>query len=520
MSLALRLVLFGRNDAGKSSLLGALMQAAQTQVHLLDGRLTDLSGGLTELQKRLYEQGPGDTSEEVVPYPIRFQPERGGKKIIDAVLIDCDGQAVNRLLEGRHLLTGDDPVGPLAQAIMAADALILVVDAAAVPAQVDADFGQFEHFLRLLEQSRGRQIEVTGQPVLLALTKCDLLVHGDETKATVADWLNRIDDRQRRVGERFGEFLARAWRKDALPFGQIHLESVRATAIKQPALADRPAQPQEPYGVAELFRDALVDAQVYRSRRKQSNRGLFRTVAASAGLVTLMFALLAGLVGLAVNSHEPGPLEQEVTRYLKDGPSYSRVPEQIADLKEWASDPVFASLPPARQQQVRDRLDELTAYEDHENKLNAITDPLQARTVAEVSDIANRLKQLRIPPAYAEKWHGTADYQTQITWEEDALALRAASVQARDWYLKLAKDGKQVLDNAAASDLPGRARQVLERADQPPFPVNHPTQPLPGSKRATYATVFGMQSTADARNQWDEIKKQLQPIAAVRTGGE
>jgi len=35
---ALRIVLFGMPDAGKSSLLGALLQAGQTQEHLLDGR--------------------------------------------------------------------------------------------------------------------------------------------------------------------------------------------------------------------------------------------------------------------------------------------------------------------------------------------------------------------------------------------------------------------------------------------------------------------------------------------------
>src|SRR5579864_9200793 len=52
---AVRIVLFGMPDAGKSSLLGALAQAAQTQEHLLNGHLTDLSQGLAELQRRLYD---------------------------------------------------------------------------------------------------------------------------------------------------------------------------------------------------------------------------------------------------------------------------------------------------------------------------------------------------------------------------------------------------------------------------------------------------------------------------------
>jgi hypothetical protein len=87
-----------------------------------------------------------------------------------------------------------------------------------------------------------------------------------------------------------------------------------------------------------------------------------------------------------------------------------------------------------------------------------------------------------------------------------------------DWYQTLIKDGQKVLSNAAASDLPGRARQVLDRAEQPPFPVHDPKQPLQGSKRATYATVLGLQSIADARSKWDDIKKRLQPIATVGSG--
>src|SRR5437867_13364665 len=71
---ALRLVLFGMPAAGKSSLLGALAQAAQTQEHILNGRLVDRSQGLIELQRRLYEEQPRETLEEVAPYPISLEP--------------------------------------------------------------------------------------------------------------------------------------------------------------------------------------------------------------------------------------------------------------------------------------------------------------------------------------------------------------------------------------------------------------------------------------------------------------
>src|SRR6478672_11561869 len=76
---ALRIVLFGMPDAGKSSLLGALAQAAQTQERALGGRLSDLSNGLAELQHRLYDERPRETLQEIVPYPVAYEPFDGLK---------------------------------------------------------------------------------------------------------------------------------------------------------------------------------------------------------------------------------------------------------------------------------------------------------------------------------------------------------------------------------------------------------------------------------------------------------
>src|SRR5438552_1883809 len=103
---ALRIVLFGMPAAGKSSLLGALAQAAQTQEHLLSGHLTDLTHGLMELQQRLYEDQACETLGEVVPYATTFEPlhpgpASGGRQ---AVLMDCDGRVANELLSRRRSL--------------------------------------------------------------------------------------------------------------------------------------------------------------------------------------------------------------------------------------------------------------------------------------------------------------------------------------------------------------------------------------------------------------------------------
>src|SRR5207249_666975 len=159
----LRIVLFGMPDAGKTSLLGGLAQSAQTQEHLLNGHLADPANRLAELQHRVYDESPRETLEEVVPYPVTFEPFTASKAAAPterqgAVLVDCDGRVANELLSRRRSLETDDE-NTLAGQILEADALVLVVDGSAGAAQIDADFGEFRKFLRLLEESRGRRTE-------------------------------------------------------------------------------------------------------------------------------------------------------------------------------------------------------------------------------------------------------------------------------------------------------------------------------------------------------------------------
>ncbi len=345
-SRSLRVVLFGMPKAGKSSLLGALAQAAQTQEHIFNGRILDKSQRLLELQRRLYEGRPRETLEEVAAYDIALQP-LGGKPgeptagTVNATLIDCDGRVANELL-ARDDLNGTGRA--LARSVLNADTLVLVVDASTDAGTLKQTFGQFAQFLRALEMSRGERTEVGGLPVYLVLTKCDLLAQKTDTTAA---WMDRIEERKREVSQRFKDFLAVNEGSDGVPFGKVEL-NVWATAVKRPALADAPARPVEPYGVAELFRQCLESAAAYRERRTLASRRLLFTLGVAGGVVVALVLLMLVLV-LSQPSKEATALNDEVRRYIaaNDRPAerFQNIDDKLEQLKHFKDSPDFARLP-------------------------------------------------------------------------------------------------------------------------------------------------------------------------------
>ena len=280
---ALRVVLFGMPDAGKSSLLGALAQSAQSQDRGLHGRLLDLTHGLAELWRRVYENRPRETLDEIVPYPVyfeRFISDPNGQQRIPLMLYDCDGRVANEILSQRRALQRDPKAGPLAQAVLDADALILVVDGSAMDAQIDQDFREFVRLLKTIQKYRSHDHAVGGLPVHLVLTKCDLLAH---EPITAHAWESRIEQRKQQVVDRFSDFL-RTEGVEGFNFGSIDLH-INATAVKRPGLAEVPAQPREPFGVAELFYECFENAEGFRDRVARADRRLKYTVFGAAGLL-------------------------------------------------------------------------------------------------------------------------------------------------------------------------------------------------------------------------------------------
>ncbi|HEY7309586.1 MAG TPA: hypothetical protein VH643_09545 [Gemmataceae bacterium] len=440
----LSIVLFGMPAAGKSSLLGALAQAAQGQEHLLNGRLTDVSHGLDELRRRVYEESPRRTAEEVVPYPLDFEPfgQDGAKpdaaRHVGAVVIDCDGRVANDLLVRRQALPEDSPEGTLAHEVVEADTLVLVIDASAPPAQIETDFDEFDRFLRQLEVSRGQRVDVGGLPVFLVLTKCDLLAQPGDT---AADWMERIEQRKRDVDARFRGFLARRERESGpLPFGRIDLH-LWATAIKRPALAGSPPKAREPYGVAELFRQCLEQAGAFRARRRQSGRRLLWTVGGAAGVLAVMASLAVAFTVRNLDT-QTNALKQEVQSIqFEDAPSAAerlrRSPRELREraekLKAIHSSPLFDSLSAEQQQLVRDRLDELKAYLDYLDRLRQSPRPQDVHTERALREVKENLRTvLALPRA---EWKETDAGRLHEERVQDAEGLDTAVKRARNWYL-------------------------------------------------------------------------------------
>ena len=310
---ALRLVLFGLAGSGKSALLAALGQVSKTQDALLGGKIEDRGNRLGSIAG-----GGGERSkDEITAYPIHFIPGKGAGDV-EAVLVDSDGLAASNLLTRQRGLDEDSPEGSLAYEVGDADGLILVLDASTPPGQVEGQFSEFARFLETVQKARGARAEVAGMPVFLVLNKCDTLAKPGDSLVT---WVERIEQRKRDLAERFKTFLAdREEEKKAPPpeepteqtqqeelqaytgtFGRIELH-VWATAIRKPDLSGGKNGGHEPYGVAELFRQALAEGSEYQARCARAQRRLYVVSVGAVALVAILLVFIVGLFALHRNT--------------------------------------------------------------------------------------------------------------------------------------------------------------------------------------------------------------------------
>lgn len=540
---ALRLVLFGLPAAGKTSLLGALGQAARLQPHLLGGLLRDPDHRLEALARQVYDGPPRRTVEEVLAYPVHFEPsprgdpERAGPA--DLVLLDCDGSVVNDLLNRRAELDEHSPEGSLTGEIVRADAILLAIDAASPRSQVEADFTAFARFLQAMQRGRGRRTEVAGLPVFLVLTKCDLLAQPGDS---VAEWMDRIEQRKRDVDAHFRTFLSDEAARQAAepravatadakappprepsPFGRIDLH-VWATAMKRPPLSGAAARPHDPYGVAELFRQSLDEARAYRQARTRSHRRLVGLVTVLSLLVVLTGGLAAFLWLSALDARAAMlQARAEDFRAAYSGPPGERLrgdPEALRDrierLEKIHGDDQFGRLPRDLQTFVETRLDELNAYLAYLRKLLAERPPGEARSEEGLEQALHKLRgELALPDP---EWQETLAGQLHGQRLASAEALRRAVLAVRNWYLDSSDQASRLWTFATVrgtaidggidwAEWTSQVETMLQQRQGPPF---RDAEPVPGvNPPLLYATVFRFDRVAEARTGWELDRARL-----------
>ena len=128
----------------------------------------------------------------------------------------------------------------MAKAVVGADAIVLLVDAASTDEEMQEAFAEFDTFLKVVNQAKTDARAVGGFPVFMVLTQCDRLARAGDT---VHAWEARVQHKTEAAWKAFDDFL-----KDAAPeegdaspylaFGSVDL-TVLAVAVRWPPLPGR-----------------------------------------------------------------------------------------------------------------------------------------------------------------------------------------------------------------------------------------------------------------------------------------
>lgn len=484
-----RLLLFGHPGSGKSSLLGALVRAAETQGEVLGAEVVDTTHQLTPIRDHLYAGTAFKTTRtELVCDPIGLCPLRTNPNpdtVPSAVeLIDCDGIAATSLLRNPDSLAGAGDRSALASAVVQADLLVLVVNAGASDSELRAAFEDFLAFLERLQGGKEFRREVGGFPVFVVLSQCDRLALKGDTRS---QWEGRVRGNLRRVTNRFNEFLeehSAALDEDTpyLPFGSVNLQEY-AVAVRRPACYGDSGVTNEPYGVAELFRDAFAAAKSHRDRARASDRRLLATVWA---LIAAVGVLISGVMAMAVFQPppaDPGLADRVRVYEIQEAPAAVRLAEKTITrnkrtLTRFRDDPGFFSLPEDLRTFVEGRLREINDYQSYSIRLAAVAAPAESRSLDDLDRIQTVLTtEAALPPEYT--WADTEAAQLRDKWLADVPLIRQAEGRWQEWYLGLVNQATGLtLTRSFEGNWRGRVEAMDAVSSRLPW---NPADPIPGS---------------------------------------
>lgn len=521
-----QVLLFGHSGSGKSALLAALLRAGETEGGIIQGEIVDLNGRrVVPLGDALYRgDQSGITQRELTSYLITVLPKpdnlSNDRASLTVLVNDCSGQVAESLLEQPDTLPDASKRIPVAQAVIEADAILLLLDATSTDEELQAAFEEFDAFLTVIAQTRAKAREVGGSPILLVLTKCDELAQAGDTRTM---WLERVNQRAEQAWRQLDAFLKDADSEDAtpspfLPFGSIDL-SVYTVAIRWPKLLDSPARPDTPFQVAELFRDCFHAAVAHRIRATTSNQRLKWTVRIASALVMFLSMGMVSVLFFAPQATDPD-LAQKVDFYRKYEPevavrlSEPWISENKRRLKTYLDDPGFASLPSDLHSYVLSRWAEINTYENFYHRLLKLSAPADVRNLEDLNRIEETLKvEFVLPsPAWIDTWVG----QLRSKWLDDIAAIRAGEVRFLERYQSLERRAREL---TLTPNFSGnwRADVNLLFSDGMDPPAVELTAPLPGSRglkvphgRPVTARVpFEFDRVYRARKEWEAAKEQL-----------
>ena len=512
-----RILLFGHPGSGKSSLLGALQRAGETQGEALGAEVIDPSGRLPRLRDHVYNAAPFEhTHTELVTYELRLRPWSVGEQPASLVVIhDCDGNAANALLKHPDPITERSVRGTVATAVVQSDLIALVVNGGADDAELDDAFDEFLMFLERVHGRKAFEREVGGFPIVLVLTQCDLLA---EPGGSRTEWVAETQERLAHALKRFAEFLDEQRPADDsgpyLPFGSVELHG-HAVAVHAPGRT-------EPFGVAECFRDIFALARAHRDRVKHSQRSLRRTLWAVACAVWLLFA---GAIAVSVFQPKPADpgLADRVHAFMdREPPAAERLAaKQLSrnrrQLAEFQADAGFFALPEDLHHFVTGRLREIDDYQAYQAKLAAAPAPADARSLEELARVEAMLNaDLALPGQYT--WGETEAARLRDKWLADVPALRTAEGAWQEWYRGLVN---QALALTHARTFEGewrtRVADLESAANTPPFDAaaaipGSEALPQPRGDAATYRVAAEFDRVYQASRDWEFTRSRLERL--------
>lgn len=181
-----------------------------------------------------------------------------------------------------------------ASAPAGSDAVVFLCDANQSAEDLSSSLNDFRDQLRQWAASASAQCGPGAFPVFLVLTKCDLLAQPGDTHS---DWLERIEAVKLQVHRQVQARLPELGDPERKGFGTVALH-LWAVATRRPPLKDaEPSRQDEPFGVAELYGQAVAAARDYASRRTQQRRWLQGLL---FGAMAILMLMIFGAVALTL----------------------------------------------------------------------------------------------------------------------------------------------------------------------------------------------------------------------------